>query len=279
MGRKSLYESNITVNDFHIPYQDHAVVKLVIRFIKDYQPDVITINGDLMDWYGISKFAKSPLRYLSQAEINDLERRKKNVVSVASQRELNESFDTLVALRKACHDAKIEYVFGNHEYRLDTFIMNNAPSLFDLRKPSERNGPAVMSIDSLLDFHNLEITKHYSGLKESWFKYGGLYIGHFNLVRKHSSWTAKALVEDKNVCILQAHTHRGGSFYKSPLSTSLVGFENFCLCDLKPHYINNPNWQHGFSIVYKKRNGDRFDVHQIPIVDKTFIYEGKEYKA
>jgi len=72
--------------------------------------------------------------------------------------------------------------------------------------------------------------------------------------------------------LIQAHTHRGGSFFKKVYDRVVVGYENFCLCDLDPPYVDRPNWQQGFSIVYKDLKSDLFFVEQHPITEKGGKY-------
>ena len=282
----SIFETNIVGNDFHSPYHDHKVVANFIRFLKDFKPDILTINGDLIDFYDLSNYAKSPTRFLSMSEIEGLKLNpdyskygQGYIVREATQREIDESYDILVGARSAIGDkAQIKYQFGNHEFRFDNYIYRNATAFTEIRRARDRKGSAVLSIEYLLRLKELGVKTIYEGFRETWHKYGGLHIGHFDMVRKHSTWTAKSLVEDKGVCLLQAHTHRMGAFYKTTFDHTLVGYENGCLCSLTPRYIKNPNWQQGFSIVYRKKGKNRFHVHQVPIIDGMFIYEGKEYK-
>ena len=280
------YETSIVIGDLHIPYHEKDIIKSVIKFIRDFKPNRVIVNGDLIDFYDASRFAKVPTRFLSDIEIQELkiEAEAENrgygyVVRSAFQREINEAYACLKQIREAVPRAEIIYIYGNHEYRLSSFVVNNSSLFYDTHLPDDPRKQPIISVEYLLRLDKLKIRHKFSGFVESWIKMGALYIGHFDIIRKHSGWTAKALVEDKQVCLIQNHTHRLGSFYKTPFSKPLVGFENGCLCSLNPRYMQNPNWQHGFSIVYHKKGKDRFHVHQIPIIDNIFIYEGKEYKA
>jgi len=42
---------------------------------------------------------------------------------------------------------------------------------------------------------------------------------------------------------------------------------------LHPHWIQNPNWQQGFSLVHF--NQGRFWVEQCQIINRKFVYGGK----
>ena len=162
--------------------------------------------------------------------------------------------------------------------------MDNAPEVYGLTRAKQK-GESVLSLPSLLRFKELDITHVSTGLKASYMWYGNeLQIGHFDKVNKHSGYTAKNLLDDKHISLIQAHTHRLGSSYKTvPFGKKqkrvIVGFENGCLCDLNPEYVIDPNWQHGFSIVKKKTGGDRFYIQQIPIVDYVCFLGEKEWRG
>ena len=92
-----------------------------------------------------------------------------------------------------------------------------------------------------------------------------LLIGHFDKVSKHAGQTARNLLEEKGISVIQGHTHRGGSSFKKLYDRDLVAYENFCLCDRNPLYCDRPNWQLGFSMLYKDEKSDFFFVEQHPI--------------
>ena len=73
------------------------------------------------------------------------------------------------------------------------------------------------------------------------------------------------IVRSKGKTLVTQNTHRGGVYYYRTPERYLAWFESFCLCDLNPEYINEPNWQQGF--LYGYTEGDSFAVTPIPIVD------------
>jgi len=87
--------------------------------------------------------------------------------------------------------------------------------------------------------------------------------------------TAKNLLEDKGVSVIQAHTHRGGSSYKRCFDGQKGAWEGFCLCDLKPKYCNLPNWQHGLNTIHKDKKSDQFKITPVEIIDYKIIYGDK----
>ncbi len=259
----SKWETNIVSNDWHIPYHDKKSVELFLYVVKKLHPEIITINGDMLDFYKLSRFTQDPSTPYSL------------------QSELDVGYNYLKRLRQDNPKATIYFIDGNHEYRLSKFLMDKAPELYGLR--TANSSQPVHSIDNLLRFGELNIKRISTGNKESYLWYGNtLMLGHFNKVNKHSGYTARHLLEDKHMSLVQGHTHRLGSSYKTVRIGNnkhrvIVAYENGCLCGLNPEYVLDPNWQQGFSVIKKKRNCDRFSVQQIPIVDYTCFYGETEF--
>ena len=99
-------------SDVHIPFQDSMAVKLFTNYCAKNQPEVIVLNGDIIDMFMLSKFTKGEGR-------NPLE-------------EITEARYMLENLRAVCPNAQIYYVIGNHETRLERYVLNKAPELASL---------------------------------------------------------------------------------------------------------------------------------------------------
>ena len=85
-------------------------------------------------------------------------------------------------------------------------------------------------------------------------------------------------MNQKHKSLLQPHVHRMGACYKTKSDgTVLVGVEMGCLCRLDPDWMENPNWQHGFVVIHKKKNSKRFYLQPIQIIDGAFLFGGKRY--
>ena len=50
----------IVVSDIHFPYEDKSAVAAFVKEVSLKRPDVIVLNGDLLDFYKLSKFSKDP---------------------------------------------------------------------------------------------------------------------------------------------------------------------------------------------------------------------------
>ena len=240
-------EKSIVFGDLHIPFHDDKAVLLMLKFLKLYQPDRIFINGDLLDCWSISKFAK-PV---------DLE------VHLAD--EITEAKDFFRCLRKIAPKAKIVYIFGNHEFRFEKYLAQEAGMFRNLE------GMSLQEQLKCDHFENEVINKH---LKENYYRYGHLLIGHWNKANKFSGYTVKNLMEEKGMSMIQNHTHRGAQIFKRDYKDIYCGVENFCLCDINPHYLSLPNWQLGFCTISTDATGF-FRVSLRPIIDYNGRYQVK----
>lgn len=221
----------VVASDIHFPYEDKKAIKAFLDFIKRNEVDTVIFNGDILDMYDVSSFDKSPDR------INSL------------QKELNKAYDFFKAVRNILPEAKIYFVKGNHEDRLERYLKKH-PELFSLD---------ALKLPNLLRLKDFNI-----GYEPKALKLGSLKITHGSCIRKFSSYTAHAEL-DKNDCSgISGHTHRGGMYLKQTPSRYLAWFESFCLCDVNPEYVDNPDWQQGF--LYGYIDKDSFAVTPIPIV-------------
>lgn len=102
----------VIASDIHIPFQDDAAVRSFIKYCKEKQPEVVVLNGDVLDMFMLSRFTKGEGR-------NPLE-------------EMTMCQGFLDSLRKVVPNADIYYVIGNHENRLEKYVLTKAPELASL---------------------------------------------------------------------------------------------------------------------------------------------------
>lgn len=89
--------------DLHIPFTAYELVKEIIK--KHDDADILVINGDLLDLFAVSTFAKDK--------------------TIALKRELQEGRDFIELVSKIFEDVIV--VEGNHERRLRNYIKNVIP--------------------------------------------------------------------------------------------------------------------------------------------------------
>jgi len=212
-------------SDKHIPFHDRRCDALEIAFCQKYQPAVVHLLGDIVDFYGISRFHRDPARKLKL------------------QQELDLLADYFSRLRMACPDSRIIYSEGNHEHRLQKFLMSKAEELYGLR---------ALHLPELAGFPSQEIEWKPESAP---YCMGGLWFSHGDMIRKHAAYTARAMAEKVGGNVIIGHTHRLGTSHTSTWNHHYTGWENGCLCKLKAEYvIGLPNWQHGFHAIQFHRN-------------------------
>jgi len=118
-----------------------------------------------------------------------------------------------------------------------------------------------------------------SRFTDNFIRVGNLYAGHWDTVAKEGGYTAKRLLDDKGVSLLQGHTHRFGVHARTTVDgRTILGIENFCMCSRRASYVAYPNWQTGFSIIYLEPVSGRFQWYPVAISGEGFIWRNWEYR-
>ena len=103
------------LNDIHSPYYYPPAVGLALTILKEEKPDIVILNGDIIDCFAISKFRKTG--------------RERNIrVEIEVTRQI------LKELRKSVPHSFLVFVEGNHEFFLQKYIYRNAPALAPLEE-------------------------------------------------------------------------------------------------------------------------------------------------
>jgi len=258
----------VVFSDLHAPFHDDLAFQLVLDFCKWYKPQIVIIDGDLIDFYAISKFDKSPERATREA----------------FREEVITARNILRRIREACPRARIILVVGNHEFRWRKWVntRKSQDPIFDEAQKLTNRGDITLNELLCLSEFNIELVDlnpDIAKFTDNYIKFGNLYVGHWDRANKHAAYTAKNLLMDKGVNGLQAHTHRIGTHIKTTLGGTLEFHEIGCLCSLEPHYTARQDWAHGFAVVEGDKNFEHFTVHIIHIRDYEFRYGKKTFKV
>ena len=246
----------LIIPDCHIPYNSDKAYDLMLQVACDLpRIDEITILGDYADFYCINDHgSKSPkVEQLLSKEIEGV----------------NERLDELDFLFP-----KAEKVFiqGNHEYRLERFLLKYAPALFE-----------HVTCPKLFE---LEKRKNWT-----WIPYGPeqlhsilkskLFARHEPLGSSPKATATKALCS-----LVYGHIHRIEESHMVGIDgTDHVVFSCGWLGDKGNKEVfgyvkNQPQWQLGFSVAYVNPNNGYFYHHRIHILNNyTCFFNGKLYKA
>lgn len=218
----------VVASDIHIPFQDDKAIEAFLNYLRKEQPSHIILNGDILDMFLLSRFTKGEGR-------NPLE-------EITTCRELLEKINTI------CPTATKYYVIGNHETRLERYVLTKAPELASLVE----------------DVFTIIKTEDYN------FKGCASVVINDNLVFKHgtllgnkSGLSAIKEMENSYMSGATGHTHRLCKYIARKAGRKFFWIETGCLCGLAPEYMINPNWQQGFAEV-KIRQGK---VHKAKIIE------------
>jgi len=237
----------VVLSDIHIPYHDRDALSIALAYTKDIAPDTIVLNGDIVDFYAVSRFQKDPMR------IDTL------------QSEIDETRALLTLLRDDHPKADIIYVMGNHEIRLEKFLIERASALTSLR---------CLSLDDLFGFSSNDIQ-----FSDTSTMLGNLEVTHGEYARKNPGSSVRGHFDKSASSVLIGHVHKlNTSRYTNNWGVHTI-IENGCLCGLSPEYSRKNNWQQGFSVVYYSPKNGEFIVKQHNIVSGVMITEDKVYQC
>lgn len=156
----------ICISDVHDEYCDLFYRRMVIECIKDTQPQLIVLNGDIFDNPEMSKHSKRPDDY-------------RPIQRNAWVRNF------LKDIRDAAPDAQIEFVEGNHEYRLITYMVDNSPYVMDVLHLRGMDAKTFLGLDefeinyhSRADFGTMTENDIKNQLKKNYFKFEDKILFH-----------------------------------------------------------------------------------------------------
>jgi len=220
----------LLISDLHIPYHDINAITTALDYGVQNKVNTIIINGDLLDFHGLSRFQHDP--------------RKR---SVKEEFEAAKSF--LIVLRNTFPDALIWWIKGNHCIRYEQWLMTKVHEVFDdeyyhLENRLQLNEQKIRIIDDkvLVKAGKLSITHGHHIMK-----------GFFSPVNSARGVYMKAKQSTIIGHVHKVSTHSGTNMDGKVITTWSTG----SLCELKPDY--SPllsNYQHGFAHVVVEKNED-----------------------
>lgn len=228
----------LLISDLHIPYHNISAITAALQYGQENKVNTIIINGDLIDFYQMSRFERDPRKRSAKFE-----------------------FDTtkafLVILRETFPDAQIYWVKGNHCVRYEHWLMAKAPEVFDdpyykLEERLKLNEERIILIDDKTILKAGKLNIHH----------GHLFFRGFGSPISPAKTVYDKAFED-TIC---SHVHKKTEFSKVSLSGKLITcYTTGCLCELSPDYAPFGNsYVHGFAHIKVKDSGD-FDLKNMTI--------------
>lgn len=240
----------LIVPDMHIPWNHKKATALMLAVGKDFKPDEIVFLGDLCDFYGVSSHSKDPR------------------ISIMIQEEVEAVNNFLDIIDREFKGSKKTYIEGNHSFRLERYLQNQAPALYGLTNCQE-----LFKINQ-------------RGWR--WVKYNQsqkYQILGSKLFARHEplASTAKLTATKASCSLVYGHIHRieQAQFVdlnKNNHKAFSVGWLGDSRKDQIFGYCRN-EWALGFGVVYiDEKNGNFYD-QTIHIRDNlTCMFDGKLYR-
>lgn len=212
----------LVLSDVHIPYHSIEALTAALDFAKNEPIDTIVLNGDTLDFHGLSRFMKDP-----------------KARSVAHELAAFKEFMT--ALRALFPKAFIIYKMGNHCERYVHFLIQKAHEIIGVEEFDFRNiikaraeGIEVVGDKRILKLGALNLVHGH--------EFGGSIFSPVNI--------ARGLFLRGKVSAMQGHNHQTSEHTESNMNGEITTtYSVGCLCELHPAYLPINKWNHGFAIV------------------------------
>jgi hypothetical protein len=150
----------------------------------------------------------------------------------------------------------ITYKLGNHEERLERYLIQKAPALY---------GWEILSWSNLIGMPEITIIDNKRVIKA-----GKLSIVHghefgrqqvFNPVNPARGYFMRA-----KASVLGGDKHQTSEHIESDINGKIIGaWSTGCLCDLHPKYLPINRWNLGAAIV--EHDGDQYEVDNFKIIN------------
>lgn len=248
----------VVIPDTHGAKVDRAAVAAMLSDIKALDPQEIILLGDHVDCGG----------HLAQHHVMGYVAE----TAYSYEDDIAEANSFLDSLRAAAPHAKIEYMEGNHERRVETWCVTQT-----LRHKHDAEGlRKLYAPEYRLNLKERGITYYrdsicYDGLSiPGVIKRGKCYFFHGFSTSKNS--TASTVEKIAGNCVF-GHTHRAQSFIVRKANVGVIGAWNpGCLTELQPlwQHTNPTEWTHGYGIQLV--HGDDFLHLNIPIIEGKSLF-------
>lgn len=237
-----LQHSNVLIlSDIHLPYHDLDAVVMAVNYGIENKCDAILLNGDVIDFYQLSRFTKSS-----------------TMATLLTERDMYFEF---IRYLQDTTGLPIYHKLGNHEERYANYIRQQAPVLEQIPD---------LAIDKFLKMQESGVVMIEGRQK--------IKLGNLTVIHGHEGGEsifspvnpARGAFLKYKANVLAGHNHQTSSHFESTLDGTLIGcWSTGCLCQLTPEYrpFAYTKWNHGFAHVEVKEDGS-FTVNNKQIIDK-----------
>lgn len=215
------------LSDIHIPWHSKNELELAVMQAKKNACKTLLLNGDIVDFYSISRHPKRAKSKKMQDEI-------------AMVKQLFEY------LRYHLKNAEIVYKPGNHCNRFYSYISSNCGEFEGLLSLQEMMGMKDYGIVEVKDDRPISFGEYL------------IFHGH-ELSRSFSPPhnPAKTALDKTNTNVIISHHHKTSKNVQPVAGAGFIqGHSIGCLCDLNFDYARVNAWNHGFAMLECFQNGE-----------------------
>ena len=216
----------LVINDIHIPFHDSVATEIALEWGEKRNIDTILLNGDIVDFYDVSRFIKTP-----------------NLVRVKEEIDMLRQF--IDGIHKSFPKVNIYYKLGNHEERIENYMKVKAPELYGIEEFELKNLLGLSYVNFIEDKRII-----YAG------KLAILHGHEFNGIASSVNAARGLYLRAKQSTVI-GHLHQVSEHTEPNLDGEIVTTWSIgCLCQLHPEYARINKWSHGFLNVKIDDNGD-----------------------
>jgi len=248
----------LVYGDVHFPYHDEKALNILYKYMSEYKPNIVVMNGDIVDFYSISEWDKNPHHFDIQYEIDLAKDHFNKVRKIVGKK------------------TKIYFLEGNHEARLQRYVY----------KHSELDGLDVLNLTSLFNFKQYNI--NFKGVDIDYWKKdnGHLQLGDVLIMHgdnrlngasssKYSGYSVKnTILGATQMNTIIGHVHKLALFYHKMANEYIVGIEGGSLCQS----VGTANWQQGF-VTFELYRNKMVNPRTHQIINGMLYEDGKLYKG
>lgn len=228
------------LSDIHVPYHSELAVQAAVEHLKEIGIDGLVLNGDVCDFYAISRYMKDP----AQRDFKG---------------ELTACREFIAWIRQEFPSIPIVFKTGNHEERWQAWLWNHAPEISD---------DPVMSLGAWLRLGDHDIT-----LVED---KRPIMCGKLPVLHGHEKGSgmsapvnqARGAFMRLHHTVLEGHGHRTSSHCEPDMfGKEVFCWSTGCLAELHPEYNRFAKYNWGFATIDVEKDGG-FGVQNLRISDK-----------
>jgi predicted phosphodiesterase len=208
------------ISDVHIPYHHVPTIERWIEECYEYEPSIILLNGDTIDFYRLSRFEKDPNKRDTGYEIDCVH-------------------DFLDVLQDR-FEADIIWKDGNHDERWKKYLYNHAPEFAKLKQ---------FDFGEIMEFAERDITYV---TDQRFIMAGDLPILHGHEMQGSGGGVNPARMMGSKLrnSALQSHCHRSSEYLeRNVFGDWLKCYSTGCMCELTPEYARVNRWNRGYAFV------------------------------